>query len=197
VKTLSQLPYEIFRSLALGLYRLVGWRVEGEAPSTNKLVIIAAPHTSNWDLPIMLGVALHYRIKIHWMGKDTLFKPPFGWFMRWLGGISIDRSKASNTVDQMIGIFNAADSLAVAIPPEGTRSKTRYWKTGFYNIAHGAGVPIALGFLDYERKVGGIGKTLITSGDYDADLKIIKAFYAGVTGKYKDQYSDRDSMASD
>ena len=196
MRTLSQLPYEMFRTLALALYRLVGWRVEGETPSTDKFVVIAAPHTSNWDLPFMLGVALHFRIKLHWMGKNSLFKPPFGRFMRWLGGISIDRSKSSNTVDQMIEIFNAADSLAVAIPPEGTRSKTRYWKTGFYNIAHGAGVPIALGFLDYKRKVGGIGKTLITSGDYEADLETIKAFYGRVTGKYKDQYSDRDSTES-
>ena len=179
--------YDIRRAIALGLYRLAGWRVEGEAPDTDKFVVIAAPHTSNWDLPLMLAVAYMFRVRLQWMGKDDLFKGPFGWLMRAMGGIPVDRSKANNVVAQMVEIFRNADQLAVAIPPEGTRAKVRYWKTGFYNIAHGAGVPIALGFLDYARKVGGIGMTLHTTGDYEADLEIIKAFYAGVTGKFADR----------
>ena len=134
----------------------------------------------------MLGVALYFRVRLRWMGKDDLFKPPFGWFMKLLGGIPIDRSKANDVVSQMVDIYKLADTLAVAIPPEGTRAKVRYWKTGFYNIAHGARVPIALGFLDYKRKVGGIGMTLYTTGDYDADLKVIKKFYDGVTPKFPD-----------
>jgi 1-acyl-sn-glycerol-3-phosphate acyltransferase len=181
---ITQLPFEVFRALGLAAYRAAGWRVEGAAPPDKKFVVIAAPHTSNWDLPFMLGVALKFRIRLHWMGKDNLFKPPFGWFMRALGGIPVDRSKSNNAVAQMIRIFDDADQLAVAIPPEGTRSKVRYWKTGFYHIAHGAGVPIAMGFLDYKRKVGGIGMTMKTSGDYDADLEIIKRFYADVTPKH-------------
>ncbi|MEZ5897043.1 MAG: lysophospholipid acyltransferase family protein [Parvularculaceae bacterium] len=184
---LTQLPFEACRFLGLALYRAAGWRVEGEPPAASKFVVIAAPHTSNWDLPLMLGVALQFRIRLHWMGKDSLFKPPFGWFMRALGGIAIDRSKANNVVTQMIDVFSACEKLAVAIPPEGTRSKVRYWKTGFYHIAHGAGVPIALGFLDYRRKVGGIGMTLTASGDYDRDLEVIKNFYAGVTPKHAER----------
>lgn len=178
--------FELFRAFGLFFYRLSGWKVEGSLPPVKKFVVIAAPHTSNWDLPFMLGVALFFRVRLRWMGKEDLFKPPFGWFMRALGGIPIDRSKANDVVSQMVDIYRLADDLAVAIPPEGTRAKVRYWKTGFYNIAHGARVPIALGFLDYKRKVGGIGMTLYTTGDYDADLKIIKKFYAGVTGKFPD-----------
>ena len=178
--------FELIRSLGLFAYRLAGWKVEGASPVTKKFVVIAAPHTSNWDLPFMLGVALYFRVRLQWMGKDDLFKPPFGWFMKALGGIPIDRSKANDVVSQMVEIYNQADQLAVAIPPEGTRAKVRYWKSGFYNIAHGARVPIALGFLDYPRKTGGIGMTLHTTGDYDADLAIIKKFYAGVTGKFPD-----------
>ncbi|MEM7570856.1 MAG: lysophospholipid acyltransferase family protein [Pseudomonadota bacterium] len=178
------LLYELRRLIALGLYRAAGWRTEGTAPETDKFVVIAAPHTSNWDLPFMLGVAYSYRIKLHWMGKASLFKPPFGWLMKALGGIPIDRSKKNDVVSQMVDVYAAAEKLAVAIPPEGTRSNVRVWKTGFYNIAHGASVPIALGFLDYSRKVGGIGGVFTTTGDYDADLKEIQAFYAGVVGKY-------------
>ena len=192
LRRLIGLPGEAVRALLLGLYRLAGWRVEGELPDAKKFVVIAAPHTSNWDLPFMLGVALHFRVRLRWMGKDTLFKPPFGWLMRALGGIPIDRSKANDVVAQMVQIFHGADKLAVAIPPEGTRSKTRYWKTGFYNIAHGAGAPIALGFLDYARKVGGIGMTMRTTGDYEGDLEAIKAFYAQVTPKFPDRVGEEE-----
>lgn len=182
--------YELKRAIALWLYARAGWTVEGAGPQTDKFVVIAAPHTSNWDLPFMLGVAYTFRIKLHWMGKASLFKPPFGWLMLSLGGIPIDRSKANDVVSQMVEVYNTAETLAVAIPPEGTRSKVRKWKTGFYNIAHGANVPIALGFLDYKRKVGGIGGVFTTTGDYARDLEDIKAFYATVTGKYADKYKE-------
>ena len=132
----------------------------------------------------MLGVAYKFRIRLHWMGKASLFKPPFGRLMKALGGIPIDRAKANNVVAQMVDDYQAAITLAVAIPPEGTRAKVRVWKTGFYNIAHGAGVPIAFGFLDYKRKVGGIGGVFETTGDYEADLEVIKAFYANISGKH-------------
>ena len=182
--------YEARRGIALWLFGLSGWKVEGTAPAGDKFVVIAAPHTSNWDLPFMLGVAYKFRIRLHWMGKDSLFRPPFGPLMKMLGGIPIDRSKANNVVTQMIDVFDRADGLAVAIPPEGTRSKVRVWKTGFYNIAHGAGVPIALGFLDYRRKVGGIGGVFTTTGDYETDVAEIKAFYATITGKHGDKYNE-------
>lgn len=182
--------YEARRSIALWLLRCAGWVVEGAAPVEDKCVVIAAPHTSNWDLPLMLGVAYTYRIRLQWMGKASLFSWPFGWFMRALGGIAIDRSKANDVVTQMVEVFDKAEALAVAIPPEGTRSKVRAWKTGFYNIAHGAGVPIVLGFLDYKRKVGGIGGVMKTTGEYAIDIEEIKTFYASVSGRYDDKYND-------
>jgi 1-acyl-sn-glycerol-3-phosphate acyltransferase len=179
--------YEIRRAIALWLYGLAGWKVEGEAPDADKFVVIAAPHTSNWDLPFMLGVAYKFRIKLHWMGKASIFKPPFGGLMKRLGGIPIDRSKANGVVGQMVEIYRDADKLAVAIPPEGTRADVTVWKTGFYNIAHSAGVPIVYGFLDYSRKVGGMGGVLTTTGDYERDLAEIQAFYAGVVGKHAER----------
>lgn len=138
----------------------------------------------------MLGVAFTFRIQLRWMGKAALFKQPFGWLMKALGGIPIERSTSNDVVSQMVAIYQSEPALAVAIPPEGTRSNVRVWKTGFYNIAHGAGVPIALGFLDYKRKVGGIGGVFTTTGDYDRDLAQIKAFYATVTSKYREKYNE-------
>ena len=182
--------FELIRTIVLALYRLAGWRVEGDMPPDRKLVIIAAPHTSNWDMPIMLACAFYYRVDLKWMGKKSLFEGPFGWTMHITGGIPIDRSKSSNVVAQMVEKYADADDLYVAIPPEGTRAKVRYWKTGFYNIAHGADVPIALGFLDYKRKVGGIGGTLKTTGDYDADLEKIKEFYAQIGAKHEARTDD-------
>lgn len=159
-------------------------------PTDRKLVIIAAPHTSNWDMPIMLAAAFYYRISLKWMGKKSLFEGPFGWTMHATGGIPIDRSKSNNVVSQMIEKYNNAEDLLVAVPPEGTRAKVRYWKTGFYNIAHGADIPIALGFLDYRRKVAGIGARLTTTGDYDKDLEDIKRFYANITGKHESRTNE-------
>lgn len=171
---------EVARAACLALFRWAGWRVEGALPAAPKFVIIAAPHTSNWDFPLMLAVALSMRMPIRWMGKDAMFRWPFGPMMRALGGIAIDRSKANNIVTQTIAMFGAADALAIAIPPEGTRASVTRWKTGFYNIAVGAGVPIALGFLDYRRKIGGIAGTFYPTGDIDADMTVIRTFYEGI-----------------
>ncbi|MEM9014337.1 MAG: lysophospholipid acyltransferase family protein [Pseudomonadota bacterium] len=184
---LSRIIFEPVRAIILLIYRLAGWKVTGALPTEKKFVVIAAPHTSNWDLIFMLCVAVHFRTRLRWMGKHTIFKPPYGPLMRALGGIPINRTKSADVVSQMIAVYDAADDLAVAIPPEGTRAKVRVWKTGFYNIAHGAGVPIALGFLDYKRKVGGIGPTFWTTGDYEKDLEDIKRFYAGVTPRHNER----------
>ena len=184
-RPISKAAYELLRTIGIFVYRLAGWRFATWDGGERKMVVIAAPHTSNWDLPLMLACAVYYRVPLKWMGKHTLFKPPWTGFMNWLGGIPIDRTKNNDVVAQMIEVYDAADALAVAIPPEGTRAKVRYWKSGFYNIAHGAGVPIALGFLDYKNKRGGIGGMLTTTGDYDADLEKIKAFYAPITPKHE------------
>ncbi len=168
---------------------LFRWKKEGAAPPIPRYVMIAAPHTSNWDLVITLVLAFAFRIKVFWIGKHTIFKPPFGWICRWLGGIPVNRTRSGDTVAQTVEVFRESKKLILVVPPEGTRKKVRYWKTGFYYIAHGAGVPIVLGYVDYKRKVGGIGPAIMPSGDIGADMDIIKDFYKGIMGKHSDQWS--------
>ena len=174
----------VLAHLSHGVLRIFGWRLEGCMPGVPRCVVIAAPHTSNWDLPVTLAFAFALGTKISWMGKDALFRRPFGGFFRWLGGIPVDRGRSNNVVARSVEVFREAARLVLVVPPEGTRRRVRVWKTGFYYIAHGAGVPIVLGFLDYRRKAGGIGPTLMPTGDIEADMVAIRAFYAGVTGKH-------------
>ena len=179
----------LLRLLSLLALKLLGWKTEGGVPDgCKKAVMIAAPHTSNWDLPYTLMVAFALRIPIYWMGKEQIFKPPFRGLMMWMGGIPVDRSKANNMVAATAEALQQAESLIVVVPPEGTRSHTRYWKTGFYYIAHTAGVPILLGFLDYERKVGGIGPLFTPTGNIDSDMAKIKQFYAPIKGRRPDLF---------
>jgi 1-acyl-sn-glycerol-3-phosphate acyltransferase len=175
-------------TLAGGVGRLYlwlsGWRVEGRFPDAAKAVIIAAPHTSNWDLPAMLAIAYVLGIRPAWLGKRELFRWPFGWFMRRLGGVPVDRGARQNLVQQAVDRFGAVDRLHLVIPPSGTRSRATRWKSGFYHIARGARVPIVCAFLDYRRRVGGIGPVLAATGDLAGDMSRIRGFYAGVTGKF-------------
>ena len=129
-------------------------------------------------------------IKINWIGKDSLFHRPFGGLMRSLGGIPVDRSKRNKFVDQMIAAFHKYREFVMVIAPEGTRKKTEYWRSGFYYIAQGANVPIALSYLDYRRKVGGVGAWLMPSGDIQSDLGVIRDFYGKVTGKFPQQQGE-------
>jgi 1-acyl-sn-glycerol-3-phosphate acyltransferase len=170
--------------------KLTGWTIEGALPpNTPKCVLIAAPHTSNWDLPYTLMVAFVLRLNIYWMGKSQIFSPPFRGLMRWLGGIPVHREASGNLVEASARAIRQADhSLQLVVPPEGTRSKTRYWKTGFYYIALGAQVPIVLAYIDYSRKVGGLGPVFQPTGDIDADMRSIKAFYAPIQGKNARQF---------
>jgi 1-acyl-sn-glycerol-3-phosphate acyltransferase len=170
----------------LGL-RLAGWKLSGAPPTERKYVLIAVPHTSNWDFPITLAIAFVFGFDLFWMGKDSLFRGPAGPIMRWLGGISVNRSASNNLVQQMVDAYNSHESLVVAIPPEGTRSRVEKWKTGFYYIAVGANVPIALGFLDYKRKVGGFLPTFYPTGDAEKDIAEIRKQYAGIEGHKADQ----------
>ena len=173
----------ILRSIAVLFLRLKGWKTRGTLPpGVTKCVMIAAPHTSNWDLPYTLMVAFALRINIYWMGKESIFKPPFRGLMKWMGGIPVDRSKSNDLVAASAQQLREADELIIIVPPEGTRSKAVYWKTGFYWIAHGAGVPIMLGFLDFAKKEGGFRQMFTPTGNIDQDMVEIKKFYAGVTG---------------
>ncbi|MBL0094506.1 MAG: lysophospholipid acyltransferase family protein [Piscinibacter sp.] len=180
----------LLRALSLSYLKLAGWRVEGTLPdNARKSVLIAAPHTSNWDLPytLMVGFALH--LNLYWMGKASLFGPPFGALMRWLGGIAVDRSKANNLVAASAQALREADGpLQLVVPPEGTRGRTRQWKTGFYFIALEAKVPIVLAYMDYERKVAGLGPLFTPTGDIERDMEEVKRFYAGIKGRNADQF---------
>lgn len=162
---------------------LAGWDVVGDPPTVRQGVFIAAPHTSNWDMPFMIACAFVYRLKPSWAGKRVLFRWPWGWFMRWMGGIAVDRSGKKNTVGQLVDQFKHRERLCLGIAPSGTRSKTEYWKSGFYHIARQAGVPILCGYLDYGRKIGGLGPVIHPSGDIRADMDRIRTFYADIQGR--------------
>ncbi len=180
----------VLRALSLGFLKLAGWKVLGKLPpGAERSVLIAAPHTSNWDLPYTLMVAFSLRLTIYWMGKEQIFSFPFRGLMMWLGGIPVQREKSSNLVAASVEAIKAASgSLQLVVPPEGTRSKTRYWKTGFYHIAVGAQVPIVMAYMDYERKISGLGPVFEPTGDLEADMTQIKAFYANFKGKNAAQF---------
>lgn len=174
----------LMRWLAICIFKIAGWKSEGEKPDIPRYVIIAAPHTSNWDFLYTVCLAFILRIKPLIMMKADWFRWPMGGGLKWLGAIPINRSKSNNVVAQSINTFQKANELVMVIPPSGTRSKVLYWKTGFYHIANGAGVPIVLGYLDYGRKAGGIGPAFMPTGDIDADMVAIRDFYRDVEGKH-------------
>ena len=183
------------RRCAFALFRWRGWRLEGALPDVKKYVIIGAPHTSNWDFPVALGLAFCYRVKMFWMGKHTLFRWPLGGLMRWLGGIPVNRSASQNLVAQAVAAMHASDELILAIPPEGTRQQVRQWKTGFYFIAQEAGTPIVLAFLDLKNKRAGFGPTLQPTGDLEQDMQTIKAFYAPIERAVRNNLSEENAKA--
>lgn len=173
----------VTRRLASAILGLFGWRLAGRIPDVSKLVVVGAPHTSNWDWILVILAAYALGAQISWLAKHSLFRPPFGGFFRYLGGIPVDRRAAHGMVGEIIEAFQRRDKLMLCITPEGTRSKVQAWKKGFHHIAKGANVPIVLASFDYGRKVVGFGPTLVASGDIDADLQTIQALYAGVQAK--------------
>lgn len=170
--------------------RAFGWTLDERLPEVDKAVLVAAPHTSNWDLPFSLAVAWALGIPMRWVGKHTLFKPPFGPLMRWLGGISVDRAAARDTVAALRGAFDGREELMLLIAPSGTRKKAARWKTGFYYVAVGAKVPIVLGYLDYGKKRGGLGEVFVPCGDIRRDFEAIRAFYAPIRGRFPEQETE-------
>lgn len=191
-KTIFSTPVisTVMRWLTLAYLKLAGWKVEGSLPEQARVsVFIAAPHTSNWDLPFTLMAAFALRLDIYWMGKEEIFKPPFRGLMMWLGGVPVRRSQSNNLVAASAqALKDSTRPMQLVVPPEGTRSKVRYWKTGFYHIAQAAEVPIILSYLDFGTKRMGLGPVLIPSGDLDADMVKIKTFYTPIRGKNPDQY---------
>jgi len=163
--------------------KLWRWRAVdvGEAVPA-KCVMIAAPHTTNWDFPIMLALTKVLGTRVSFLGKRSLFKGPMGPLMRRFGGVAIDRSAPGGMVAALAAEFGRHEQLVLMIPAEGTRSKTEYWKSGFYRIAEQAQVPIMLAFVDRNTRTGGFGPSIMPSGDMLADMDKIRAFYDGKEG---------------
>jgi len=178
---------EIVRRFSILVYRINGWTAIAENPPPRKCVIIAAPHTSNWDFIYYFGLTNKLKLDTHWVGKKSLFKWPFNGLMKGLGGFPVDRSQSQNLVQTLIDEFNQRDDFILTIPPEGTRGSVKQWRTGFYYVALGAGVPIICGLMDYARKTGGLGRAMMPTGDYEADMAKISDFYYSVTPKYPER----------
>jgi 1-acyl-sn-glycerol-3-phosphate acyltransferase len=176
------------KRLARRFLHLLGWQLVGARPTHDKYVLIAAPHTSNWDLPLMLIFAAAFDIKVTWMAKHSLFRPPMGWIMRALGGMPIIRHASGNVVAAMVEAFETVPHLVLVVPTEGTRERTEYWKSGFYYIARQAAVPIVPSFLDFGTKRGGFGPALETSNDLATDMQYFRDFYQGMKGKFPAEF---------
>lgn len=177
-------PQRFWQRVARALAKVTGWTLVDKRPPTKKYVLIGAPHTTNWDLYTAMIIMLGLGIQPRWVGKASLFKGFRGPPMRFLGGIPVRRDVRQNFVSQIVEKFNTSNELVITIAPEGTRKNTKYWKSGFYYIALGANVPIAMGFVDYPTKTCGIGSYFTPTGDIEADIQILADFYTGLRGKY-------------
>ena len=172
------------RLVGLAFLKLLGWKRSGEKPPIDKYVMLCVPHTSNWDFPVFLAAIWSFRESLNWLGKHTLFEGPLGWFYKAVGGVAVDRNAAGGIVQQLIEQFETREFLHVAVPPSGTRSYRDHWKSGFYRIALAADVPVVFAFLDWKTKTCGFGPLVYLTGDQKADMDVIRAFYAGMEGKF-------------
>lgn len=178
------LPSRLFRKALVWLYHRNGWTASGIVPEPRKFVLIAAPHTSNWDFLNFIGLTDDLGITPHFMAKKSLFRWPWKNFMLDMGGVPVDRSGNQNYVQAMIDEFAKRTEFMLTIAPEGTRGAVRKWKTGFYHIAVGAKVPLVVGMMDYAKKTGGLGPAIWPTGDFKADMAKVAELYATVTPKY-------------
>jgi len=159
-----------------------GWRIEAQFPDRAKLIAIVAPHTSNWDFPIGISAVFALGLGVRFLGKDSLFRPPLGWLMRWFGGMPVIRESPQGAVGQVVAMIEAERAVFLAITPAGTRSSAAPWRSGFYHIAHAARVPILPIAFDGEHRLIRLFAPFTTTGDYDADVAKILALYAGIRG---------------
>lgn len=169
--------------------KTLGWTLHSDYADVHKYVLVAAPHTSNWDFPLGLAGAWALDLNANWVGKHTLFQKPYGWFFRAVGGTPVDRRQGSDLIEQMTDLFSRSERMILALAPEGTRSKTDHWKSGFYYIARAAKVPIAMAYLDYGKKQVGIGGGFYPSDDIQETFKKIRDFYKDRKGKFPEKAS--------
>jgi 1-acyl-sn-glycerol-3-phosphate acyltransferase len=168
------------KGLARGLLALFGWRVTGEVPDRPKMVAIAAPHTTNWDFVVGILVVFALGLRVRYLGKHTLFRPPLGWLMRWLGGTPVVRDTPQGAVGDAAEMIAREDKVLLGIAPEGTRTPGKPWRSGFYNIALAARVPILPAAFDYHARALRLFALFEPTGDYEADLPRMQALYAGI-----------------
>lgn len=182
----SELPRSggrVSRAIGRWTLRALGWTIEGDIPDVRKLVVIAAPHTSNWDFVVGIAAKFALGLGVTFLGKDSLFRFPLGPFMRAWGGIPVDRSESHDVVSDIVAQFSRRDRLVLALAPEGTRKRVDRWRTGFYHIAHGAAVPIVTVALNFGERAIQIGAPFRTTGDPDADLRELQGRFAGIAGR--------------
>lgn len=182
------LGLEFWRWLCILAMALGRFRTAGDFPDLAKAVIIAAPHTSNWDAIWMLAAAGRYRVALNWMGKKSLGEGPFGWLAHAFGLVPVDRSRSADLVGAMAEAFAARDRLLLAVAPEGTRGSVREWKTGFWHIARAAQVPLIFAVMDYGTRTVRISGHMWPSDDYAADLAVIRSHYADARGRRRDRF---------
>ncbi len=172
----------IYHHLATFMMRRRGWRIEGRLPDIPKFVLIGAPHTSNWDFVLFLGVIFSLRANVHFMGKAELFHFPYGWFFRYCGGVPVDRKKSTGLVEQMVKVSNESKKFILTIAPEGTRHQVVEWRRGFYHIAKNAGIPIVMAVVDGRHKTVRIGQVFHPTEDMEEDMQTIKGYFDGIVG---------------
>ncbi|MDB4088778.1 1-acyl-sn-glycerol-3-phosphate acyltransferase [Flavobacteriales bacterium] len=178
------------KGLAKFVLWISGWKSEAtDLDTAKKSVMIAAPHTSNWDLIYMVAIFWQHNITVKFFIKDVYTKGIHGGFFRWLGGIGINRKQAGNQVETAANLFQKEEELIIIIPPEGTRKRVEKWKKGFYYIAQKANVPVSFGYLDYKEKIGGVGGYINLSDSFENDMDKIKEFYKTKTGKFPKDYN--------
>ncbi|MBY6187562.1 lysophospholipid acyltransferase family protein [Marinobacter hydrocarbonoclasticus] len=171
-------------TLSAWILKCAGWRIEGALPERQKYIAIVGPHTSNWDFIIGLLARFQLRVPARFIGKHQLFRPPLGWLMRALGGRPVVRTQSNNLVEEVVQLFRQEESFVLALAPEGTRSQVKHWKTGFYHIAQGAGVPIVPVALDFRHKAIVIGDPLVPGDSKAADMAQLLAFFRPHRGRY-------------
>lgn len=175
-------------------FKVSGWKLAAPVEIINQArpsVMIAAPHTSNWDFVYaifgfwLMGIDLKYFI------KDFYTRSLLGWFFKWTGAIGVDSSKRNNLVEYSVNLLKTNPKMVILVPAEGTRQRVEKWRTGFYHIAIEADVPISLGYLDYKNKIAGVGMVFQPTGNFEADMKIIEDFYKNIIGKYPELYNPK------
>ena len=176
------------------ILRLAGWRVEGKKPKEKKYVILAAPHTSNWDFPLARLTNSQLKIKLKLLMKESWFFFPVNYILKYLGVVPIDRSKPGGLIDYVVDLFHTNEEFVFTIAPEGTRSYVEYWKTGFYTIAVKANVPILLAYVDYGKKIAGVGPLIYPSGDSTKDFEKIMEFYRTVEPRFPEKFNKNPQL---